>query len=362
MNEEITMLTGLSGSPETLINAQTQEAVKLHQHIYECAVTAASALFDMGASLKRMKDSRLYTALGYETFGEYVENNGDYSFRERQAYNYIKVVESYSEKFLQSNADIGVTKLELLAKLESEDRAEVIAENDLAGMTVDEVKQLIKEKQALCEQLSFFEEKIEKVKAERADSSEIVEELQRKLDETVERIKELEQQSKTAEEESKSATKKVKMFSDTLHQKDSEIAMLKEELNAKKEESAPRELSEEEIEEIRKSIRGEIQAEQDEKISTLKIEQGKQLDKLKTEYEAKARAAESEKALLEKKLKSGTADEARAALKVYFEETQKNVTAFIDKVKQLDDAKTRQKFIVGAVKWFKMIVVMLEND
>jgi chromosome segregation ATPase len=361
MNEENTMLTGLSAMPETVVSEQTEEAIKLHQHIYECAVTASSALFDMGASLKHMRDGKLYAALGYETFGEYVENNGDYSFRERQAYNYIKVVESYSEKFLQSNADIGVTKLELLTKLENEDRAEIIAENDIAGMTVDEVKQLIKEKQALCEQLSFFEEEIEKIKTEKTDSSE-VEELQRKLDETAERIKELEQQSKTAEEESKSAVKRVKLFSDTLHQKDSEIAMLKEELNAKKEEAEPRELSEEEIAEIRKSIRGEIQAEQDEKISALKIEQDKQLDKLKAEYEAKTNAVESEKALLEEKLKSGTADEARAALKVYFEETQKNVTAFVDRIKQLDDAETRQKFIVGAVKWLKMIVVVLEND
>lgn len=58
---------------------------------------------------------------------------------------------------IAENADVGVTKLNLLAQIsDPEERAEA-AKEDLAGMTVAEVKALVAEKNSLQEQLSLLE-------------------------------------------------------------------------------------------------------------------------------------------------------------------------------------------------------------
>ena len=56
-----------------------------HQHICECYRTAATAIVEMGRSLKNIRDYKLYISLGYESFKNYLESNGDYTFKERQA-------------------------------------------------------------------------------------------------------------------------------------------------------------------------------------------------------------------------------------------------------------------------------------
>ena len=157
---------------EISLNLNLRNAIVTHQHICECYKNAAVSLMDMAKSLKRMRDDKLFIELGYESFGEYVENNSDYSFKERQAYTYISCYEKLGEAFLQSNANLGITKLELLTKLDTFDRAEIAEDNDLAGMSVAEIKQLIADKQALGEQLSMFE-------AEKAAAEDTAEDLKK---------------------------------------------------------------------------------------------------------------------------------------------------------------------------------------
>ena len=101
-----------------------------------------------------MKDSGLYKALGYESFGDYTERA--VGIRQRQAYNYISVVESLPARLIEENAAAGVTKLALLSKLGPEDREEVAG--DLANITVKQLEQLIAEKKSLEEQLSIFQQ------------------------------------------------------------------------------------------------------------------------------------------------------------------------------------------------------------
>lgn len=69
---------------------------------------------------------------------------------------------------MQSNAQLGITKLALLTQVNSEDRAEVMADNDLSGMTVSEIKTLIEKVKRQGEQLSMFEEQLsDKAKQEK---------------------------------------------------------------------------------------------------------------------------------------------------------------------------------------------------
>lgn len=139
----------------TLVGNETPEqaeAIGLHYEIMSAAQAAASSLLDLGRKLKRMRDSGRYKALGFETFGAYTEQA--VHIRQRQAYNYISVVEKLPAQLIEENAAAGVTKLALLAKLGPQDREDVAG--DLANITVSDLQKLIEEKNGLAEQLSLL--------------------------------------------------------------------------------------------------------------------------------------------------------------------------------------------------------------
>lgn len=71
-----------------------------------------------------MKIEGLYTHLGYDSFEEYAEQ--EHNLKRRQAYQYISVYENLGEDFVQSNAQLGITKLALLTQINTEDRAEIM--------------------------------------------------------------------------------------------------------------------------------------------------------------------------------------------------------------------------------------------
>lgn len=155
----------------TLMGNETPEqaeAIGLHYEIVSAAQAAASSLLDLGRKLKRMRDTGKYKALGFETFGDYTEQA--VHIRQRQAYTYISVVEKLPAQLIEENAAAGVTKLALLAKLGPADQREVSGQ-DLAHITVTELKQIIEEKNGLAEQLSMLQDAAEP--ATEAESTEV---------------------------------------------------------------------------------------------------------------------------------------------------------------------------------------------
>lgn len=95
--------------------------------------------------------------------------------KQRQAYNYIQVVESLPARLIEENAAAGVTKLALLAKLNPEEREDLTGEA-LANITVAELKKLVEERDAMAQQLSIFQtepEAVAEVEAEPIDPDEI---------------------------------------------------------------------------------------------------------------------------------------------------------------------------------------------
>lgn len=134
---------------------EQQQAVLLHAEIVNAAQVAANALVDLGRKLKRMRDGGHYKTLGFETFGEYTE--AAVGIKQRQAYNYIQVVESLPARLIEENAAAGVTKLALLAKLNPEDREDLTGDT-LANITVAELKKIIEERDALNHQLTMFQQ------------------------------------------------------------------------------------------------------------------------------------------------------------------------------------------------------------
>ena len=125
-------------------------------------LAVSNALLDFCRGLKAMRDGKGYKALGFDSFEEYSVHAVGIKYR--MAANYISAYEALGEKMIAENADIGITKLALLAQIsDPEERADA-AKEDLAGITVAEVKALVAEKNSLQEQLNFLGSENEKLK------------------------------------------------------------------------------------------------------------------------------------------------------------------------------------------------------
>ena len=146
-----------------------RQAANLHNSIMAAKLAVSNALLDFCRGLKAMRDGKGYKALGFDSFEEYSVHAVGIKYR--MAANYISAYEALGEKMIAENADIGITKLALLAQIsDPEERAEAAREN-LNGMTVAEVKALVAEKNSLQEQLSFLGSENEKLKNAMAEQA-----------------------------------------------------------------------------------------------------------------------------------------------------------------------------------------------
>ena len=149
MNEMQQLSLIPDGTPEQA------QAMGLHYEIMAAAQAAANSLLALGRKLKQMRDTGGYKRLGFETFADYTEQA--VGIRQRQAYNYISVVENVPARLVEENAAAGVTKLALLGRMAPADQREV-AGQDLANITVAELKKLVEERNGLSEQLSMIQD------------------------------------------------------------------------------------------------------------------------------------------------------------------------------------------------------------
>lgn len=146
------------------MTAETAAAIELHNSIVSAMKEAAFALVSLCENLKRMRDTGQYKALGFDKFEDYTEQAC--RIKKRQAYNYIATYERLGGTFLQSNAQLGITKLQLLTEVCAVDRADFVEQNDLEGMSVSEIKKLIAENKEYAEQISIFSESKERQEQE----------------------------------------------------------------------------------------------------------------------------------------------------------------------------------------------------
>lgn len=133
-----------------------QGAMELHTRIITSGNIAATAMVEMCKNLKQMRDRRQYIHLGYNTFEGYCEQMAN--IKARQAYTYISTIERLGESVLQSNAGLGITKLELLAQLPEDKRDEVA--DAAAEMSTRELKEKIAELTKAKEQISMLENQL----------------------------------------------------------------------------------------------------------------------------------------------------------------------------------------------------------
>lgn len=161
--------------------AEESAALALHYEIMAAAQTAAASLLDLARKIKRMRDTRGYKALGFDSLEAYTM--ATMGMKQRQAYNYIAIAEKLPAQLIEQNAAAGVTKLALLAQLSGQEQQQIAAETNLTDTTVAELKAQIKELQAknagYAEQLSLLQDQqpVADAQAEEVDMDALREEI-----------------------------------------------------------------------------------------------------------------------------------------------------------------------------------------
>lgn len=306
-----------------------REAVETHYEIRKNAEITATALTEFCKGLKKMRDKKLYAELGCETFEEYAKKF--FGLAQRQAYNYIQALENLGEPLLQSNANLGITKLKILSEIPRLECAEFIENNDVADMSVRELKEAVAKATAAEEQLTFMADENKKLK-------EMCESLQDTEEENGETISELENTVERlraelkAEKEKPAATVQRELTP-------AEIAKLTEKAVKDEREKAEKEKADAVASETAKLKKQLKEAEENGK---------KQLAEVEEKYQSVIASAEKDKADIAAKLadveKNSKVSANPEVLKfsVYYEAVQKNI-AELKKIVALVDEETAQK-------------------
>lgn len=327
---------------QTDLNSNYNEAISLHNQIIESGNAAATSLLEMCRCLKRMRDLKLYTALDFGSFEDYAEQMA--GIKKRQAYKYIYTYEQFGDSFLQKNASLGVTKLELLAQIPAMDRDDFMEENKIEELSVKEFKELSEKYKQRGEQLSLLQAENEELKAEKDTASE--------------------------EEENSEAEARERIFkkqSEELEKKESELRKLKEKLiNLEQEQSKPVAPSEAEIKKIKKEAKIEAEDKAKAAIEKARIETEEKIkkaeqDKANVESQLKAiqeehNAAKERAAKLEKELKLKSSAVSTEVM-VHFEELKATVSKIVKKIQELksEDEETAQKLSGGIIKFLDQV-------
>lgn len=309
------------------ITPETKSALDVHNSIIAAEQTAATAIMSLCENLKKMRDTGLYRSLGFERFEDYTEQACN--IKKRQAYNYIQTYERLGGSFLQSNAQLGITKLQLLTEVCAVERDDFVAENDLEGMSVAEVKKLVEENQQKGEQLSFLEDKIAKAEDDSDEKDKRISELQEEIEQLRNRPVEVAVQEPSAEDIEKAVAERTESLKAEF---DAEKKILESESKQKLKKAKEKALEKAEkekqkaVEEARAAAKAEIEQKYKEQIESAEAE--------------KAEALKKAEEIASKLDKNADADLVTAS--VYFTEAQKQLTSFkqlADKIESANNGK-----------------------
>lgn len=302
----------------TELSAEYEEAIHTHQRIKVNAEICAAALLDICKDLKAMRDRRLYTELGFDSFEDYCEQMA--GIKSRMAYNYISAYERLGETVLQSNAQLGITKLELIAGMAPSDRTELLESGGAERMSVAEIKELVRKSKEQGEQISFLETQLAEAESKPAEDN---------TQELRERIAKLEAEiARSAEEYSEDFDEMREREEDLLRQLREKDEKHAEELEEAKE-AAVQELS------ARREQENEVEVQEriDRAVAAAKKEaakEAKERNKEKADSQAEQikaledalTAKDAETAKLQKQL--ALSDTASAKARVYIQAIQDN--------------------------------------
>ncbi len=207
-----------------------REFVEVHRRIVASGEMTGRYLFEMCNQIKRMHDNKLYKAAGFKNFEEYSEQA--LKVKRRQAYNYIKLAETYSEQYIVENSEVGITKLALLASVTDEEREEITETMDIVEANTaeveeavkaalqerDEAQKQLKERQ---EELDGMREELDAAESSKSELQDLYDAKKKELIEAKDKVKtletsksNLENQLKAAKAAAEKASKEIKTVPD----------------------------------------------------------------------------------------------------------------------------------------------------
>lgn len=308
-------------------------AVQTHQRILANGEICAQSLLEICKDLKKMRDEKLYEEFGYAAFDEYTEKA--VGIKPRQAYTYISTYERLGATVLQSNASLGITKLDLIAQINPVERTRMLAENTFDGMSVSEVKALVQKAKDQGEQISLLQEELAKAQAEPKETEP---EYDAEKDEMRDRIAALEKQLTDSDAEHKAALEKAK----------------REAAEQAKKETVADAQTQKRIDEAVKKAKKEALKEAQEKVQA---EAEKKDSKIK-DLEAALSAAGAEHEKLEKQL--SLADGTSAKAMVYIQSIQDNFNALFAAMEEMPDEQ-KNKFTGACMKLLNAMRAQVEK-
>lgn len=159
---------------ELTVSRQEQAAL-IHNRILANGQIAAQALVAMCQDLKKMRDDKLFEELNYSSFEDYAEQAC--GIKQRQAYSYIAALERLGADYIEQNAQLGITKLELISQVSSFEREEFLETVDVEDVSTRELKEELQNWKNQVEQLSL------KLETAQNDYNELSSELEKADDE-----------------------------------------------------------------------------------------------------------------------------------------------------------------------------------
>lgn len=314
-------------------------AVQTHQRILANGEICAQSLLEICKDLKKMRDEKLYEEFGYAAFDEYTEKA--VGIKPRQAYTYISTYERLGATVLQSNASLGITKLDLIAQINPVERTQMLAENTFDGMSVSEVKALVQKAKDQGEQISLLQEELAEVKAQ-SEPQDTEPEYDAEKDEMRERITALEKQLTDRDAEHKAALEKAKREAAEQAKKETGA----DAQTQKRIDEAVKKAKKEALKEALKEAQEKVQAEAEKKDSKIK------------DLEAALSAAGAEHEKLEKQL--SLADGTSAKAMVYIQSIQDNFNALFAVMEEMPDEQ-KNKFTGACMKLLNAMRAQVEK-
>lgn len=342
MNEIITAEAGESALPASA------RAIQITERIRANGRTAVNAVCAIGEDLRTMKIDGLYTELGYEDFESYAEK--EFDLKRRQAYQYISVYEKLGKEFVQSNAQLGITKLALLATANPEDRAEVMDSEDVGGMTTRELEELLEKYKQQGEQLTLLQEentkleaKVEEFENAPKDVQVATKEIPVPDKETEEQLRKKTQELISANADKESAEKRLRAVEAELDMTKGSYARLQAEIQK----------------EVSEKVKKELDTEK-EKAAKEKKKAEKELKQKETELQnarAMKEQAEQEKKALEKKIseleqaaQKPPENADKSNFKVLLSTVYRDMLGLVEFIKDTEDIEERKQYFQKALE------------
>lgn len=145
MENITTTYTQLVLMPESEMSPEQRTFMQVHTEMLRAGERIAECLIILAQDMKRMRDEQLYKAAGFADFKDYVQTA--LGIKERHAYNYIKVLDLDGE-YLKAHADMGITKLALIAGSSDEVRERLMDEEGTPELSVRQLTEKIREQEA----------------------------------------------------------------------------------------------------------------------------------------------------------------------------------------------------------------------